>query len=323
MEVNKKGGRNMYDVVIIGSGPAGLSASIYGRRANLEVLVVEKQAYSGGQIINTEQVDNYLGLFGVNGVELAQKFRKHADDMGVKFQQGTVERIVNNGQERTVVLSEGEALKTKTILVATGAKYRRLQVPGEEQFHGHGVSYCATCDGAFFANQEVMVVGGGNVALEDALYLSKVCKKVYLVHRSKELRAAKQLQEKMREKENIEFLAEYEVEEIVGTEKVEAVYLKGTKDGNHREVAVTGIFVAIGMEPESHFAQKVVHCNEDGYIIANESCRTNEEGIYVAGDVRTKELRQLVTAVSDGANAMVSIENYLYHQEGNSKESKK
>lgn len=301
----------MYDLIIIGSGPAGLSAAVYAKRAMLDVVVLEKEAFSGGQIVNTEQVDNYLGLPGTNGYDLAMKFKEHADALEVPFKEGAVTAIADKGDYRTVELEDGEILETKTILIAAGAKHKHLGASGEEELMGAGVSYCATCDGAFFRNKDVVVVGGGDVALGDALYLAKGCRKVYLVHRRDGFRAAKVLQEKVEQTENIEFLPFYEVAGIHGEGMVSAVTLLQNQTKEEKELEVSGIFVAVGMEPETGFAKGVVDMDQAGYIVADETGVTSAKGIFVAGDVRTKVLRQVATAVSDGANAITSIEKFL------------
>lgn len=302
----------MYDLVIIGSGPAGLSAAVYAKRAMLNVVVLEKEVLRGGQIINTEQVDNYLGLFGVNGYELATKFEEHAKALKVPFLEGNVTEVLDKGDYKTIELKSGEILETKTVLIATGAKHRHLGAAGEEELTGAGVSYCATCDGAFFRNKDVVVVGGGDVALEDALFLARGCRKVYLVHRRDSFRAAKVLVEQAEQAENIEILPFYEVSGIHGEELVSSVRLVSNQTKQERELQVSGIFIAVGMEPETGFLKDVVELDAAGYIVADETGVTNVPGIFVAGDVRTKALRQVVTAVSDGANAVASVEKFLF-----------
>ena len=213
------------DLVIIGSGPAGLSAAVYAQRAMLDQVVIEKEPFSGGQIITTERIDNYLGLYGMGGYELAMKFREHADALSVPFLEGEVTAINDDGEVKQITLASGETIETKAVLFATGARHKTLSVKGEKELAGAGVSYCATCDGAFFRGKTTAVVGGGDVALEDALYLSNICEKVYLIHRRDGLRGAKMLQQKIKETENIEFLPFYEVQEICGDGKVEKVIL--------------------------------------------------------------------------------------------------
>ena len=283
------------DLVIIGSGPAGLSAAVYAQRAMLDQVVIEKEPFSGGQIITTERIDNYLGLYGMGGYELAMKFREHADALSVPFLEGEVTAINDDGE-------------VKQITLATGARHKTLSVKGEKELAGAGVSYCATCDGAFFRGKTTAVVGGGDVALEDALYLSNICEKVYLIHRRDGLRGAKMLQQKIKETENIEFLPFYEVQEICGDGKVEKVILKQNQTGETRNLELSGIFIAIGMDPQNEAAQGLVDLDATGYIVAGEDCRTSLAGIYAAGDIRTKQLRQVVTAVADGATAISSIE---------------
>jgi len=301
----------MYDVVIIGSGPAGLSAAVYAKRAMLDVLVLEKEPFSGGQIVKTEQVDNYLGLHGINGFDMAMKFKEHADALEVPFKEGTVRAIEDKGTKKILKLANGEALETKTIIIATGARHKMLGVEGEQMLTGAGVSYCATCDGAFFRGKDVAVVGGGDVALGDALYLAKGCNKVYLIHRRDGFRAARLLQERVKRTENIEFLPFYEVKRIVGDSMVKEVILRQNQTEEERRLAVSGLFIAVGMEPETAFASGIVKTDAAGYIVAGEDCQTSAEGIFAAGDVRTKPVRQIVTAVADGAYATYAVERYL------------
>ena len=300
----------MYDVIIIGSGPAGLSAAVYAKRALLDVLVIEKEAYSGGQIIKTDQVDNYLGLNGIGGYEMAVKFREHAESLEVKFQTGTVKSVRDNGKKEAE-LSDGTVLTADAVIIATGAKYRKLGAAGEEEFTGSGVSYCATCDAVFYKGKDVVVAGGGDVALGDALHLAKVCTKVYIVHRRDTFRAAKSLQERVKNTSNIEFLPFYEVNKVAGNGMVEEVILVQNQTGEEKRLPVSGLFVAVGMEPDTAFVKDAVTLDDKGYIVAAEDCRTSAEGIFVAGDVRTKQNRQIVTAVADGANAALAAEKYI------------
>lgn len=301
----------MYDLIIIGSGPAGLSAAVYAMRARLNTLIIEKEAYSGGQIVNTERVDNYLGMYGTSGFDLANAFRGHVNSLGAKVLSGDVEGVEDAGTHKVVCLSDGRKLDTRTVLIATGAKHKMLGAAGEEKFKGMGVSYCATCDGAFYKGKTVVCVGGGNVALEDALYLSNLCNKVYLVHRREELRASRDVQDKIKEKKNIIFMPYYEVTEICGNDVLTEVVIRNNKTNEEQTLSVSGVFVAVGMEPETDFVRDLVEMDERGYIIADESCLTSCDGIFAAGDVRTKEVRQVVTAVSDGACAIHFIEAFL------------
>ena len=303
----------MVDVVIVGSGPAGLSAAVYARRAKLEVLVVEKAGYSGGQIVNTSDVDNYLGLQGIDGFEMAMKFRNHADHFGAEFVDDEVVSVEEQSNGIYIVeLKSGKKIETKSIIIATGASYKKLGIPGEMEYTGRGVSYCATCDGAFNRGKDVAVVGGGDVALEDALYLSNIANKVYLIHRREELRGAKSLQDKVLTTDNIIFVPDTIVEVINGVDgAVSSIDIKNLKTQKQESISVNGIFIAVGMKPISDFVKDVVGLDESGYVVANEDGVTSKKGIFVAGDVRTKGLRQVITAVSDGANAVASLEKYL------------
>lgn len=301
------------DLIIIGSGPAGLSAAVYAQRAMLDQVVIEK-GFSGGQIVTTEQVDNYLGLFGENGYDLAMRFKDHADQLGVPFLEAEVTQIADAGDHKEVRLESGEVLTAKAVILATGANHKPLGVPGEADLTGAGVSYCATCDGAFFRNKIVAVVGGGDVALEDALYLSKLCEKVYLIHRRDELRGAKVLQQRVFDTENIEFLGSSQITRITGTNMVEQITVEDKKSGDTRDIALSGVFIAVGMEPQNALVQGLAALDDAGYIIAGEDCRTSVPGIYAVGDIRTKQLRQVVTAVADGAVAVSSLEQDFLKQ---------
>jgi len=302
----------MYDLVIIGSGPAGLSAAVYAKRACLDVVVLEKEPMGGGQMIYTQEVDNYLGLPETNGFDLAQKFEQHAKALEVPFISDEVDNVEKNTDGTWKITgASGTVYETKTVLLATGAGHRKLGVPGEETLAGAGVSYCATCDGAFFRNKTVAVVGGGDVALEDAIYLSALCEKVYLIHRRDEFRAAVNIQQKVKETPNIEILPFYEIKEIKGDNKVSSIKLVQNKTGEEKELEVSGVFVAVGMKPVTDIFKDYVELDKTGYIKAGEDCKTSSEGIFAAGDIRTKPLRQVVTAVADGATAVQSVERYL------------
>ena len=300
---------NVYDVIIIGSGPAGLSAAIYAQRAKLATLVLEKEMMSGGQVLNTYEVDNYPGLPGINGYDMGMKFRSHADSLGAEFVTDEVIRIEVDGAVRRVVCENG-AYEAKSIVIATGAAHRKLGVPGEEELTGMGVSYCAPCDGAFFRKKVTAVVGGGDVALEDAIFLARMCEKVYVLHRRDEFRSAKTLQERLMEQENVEILWDTVVDEIQGDGKVNSLKITNKKTGVSSELPVDGVFVAVGITPNSQKFEGLLEMDH-GYITAAEDCKTSVPGIFAAGDVRTKQLRQIVTAVSDGANAITSVERYL------------
>ena len=298
-----------YDLVIVGSGPAGLAAAIYAERARIRTLVIEKGMVSGGQVLTTYEVDNYPGLPGVGGYDLGTKFREHADNLGAQFAEDEVLRIEDAGNVKRIIC-EHETYEAKAVILATGASHRKLAVPGEEELAGMGVSYCATCDGAFFRKKVTAVIGGGNVALEDAIFLSRMCEKVYLIHRRDEFRGAKSIQEQVFSRENIEVVWDTVVERITGTEKVEALAVKNVKTGEEREISVSGVFVAVGITPASQAFEGLVEMDH-GYIKAGEDCCTSCPGIFAAGDVRTKPLRQIITAAADGANAVTSVERYL------------
>ena len=300
---------HIYDLIIIGSGPAGLSAAIYAQRARLDALVIEKEMMSGGQVLTTYEVDNYPGLPGINGFDLGMKFREHADRLGARFAEDQVLQVEKT-EEGFLVKGEKETYRTRTVLIATGAAHRKLGVPGEERLAGMGVSYCATCDGAFFRDKVTAVAGGGDVALEDAIFLSRICRKVYLIHRRDELRGAKSLQEAVMALDNVEILWDTVIEEIQGDGQVESLKLKNKKTGEERDLPVQGVFIAVGITPNSQAFEGTVEMDR-GYIIAGEDCRTSVPGILAAGDVRTKQLRQIVTAAADGANAVTSAEQQI------------
>ena len=299
----------IYDVVIIGSGPAGLTAAIYAERAELETVVIEKEMASGGQVLNTYEVDNYPGLPGINGYDLGMKFREHADKLGAEFVTDDVVRVEKDDDLFTVVCGE-ESYTTRTVIISTGASHKKLGVPGEEELTGMGVSYCATCDGAFFRNKVTAVVGGGDVAIEDAIFLARLCKKVYLIHRRDELRGAKTLQSQLFALDNVEVLWDTVVEQINGEEQVESLTIRNVKTEEKRGLEVDGVFLAVGIDPQSRAFDGLVEMDH-GYVKAGEDCETSVPGIFAAGDVRTKQLRQVSTAVADGANAITSVERYL------------
>ena len=305
----------MFDLIIIGSGPAGLSAAVYAKRAGLNMLIIEKNPVSGGQIIDTYEVDNYLGIPGVNGFDLAMKFREHADKLGAEFADGIVTGIEKlqgeNGKTVFKVNTENASYETRTVVIAAGAHHSKLGIPGEEEYIGKGVSYCATCDGAFYKGKVVAVNGGGDVAVEDAIFLARFCEKVYLIHRRDELRAAKILQDELFGLPNVEVIWDSVVQEIKGEDKVTTIRVKNLKENTVSDLNVDGIFVAIGIHPTTESFANIVECDENGYIIAGEDCATNVPGIFAAGDCRKKRLRQIVTSVADGANAVTAAQDYL------------
>lgn len=301
---------NIYDLIIIGSGPAGLCAAIYGERARLSCITIEKNYMSGGQVMNTYEVDNYPGLPGINGFDMAEAFQEHAKKLGAQFVTDEVVEIKEEeGLKKVTTLKQ--TYYTKTILISTGATHRKLSVKGEEELSGMGVSYCATCDGAFFKDKTVAVVGGGDVAVEDAIFLSRNCEKVYLIHRRDQLRAARVLQETALKNEKIVPIWDNIVTEIEGDDQVEAIKLNNVKTQEVSELKVDGVFVAVGIKPETEWLEGLLELDENGYIKAGEDCKTSLPGIFVAGDVRTKPLRQIITAAADGANAITSVQEYL------------
>lgn len=300
----------MYDIIIIGSGPAGLSAAIYAQRACLDTIVIEKNGISGGQVLNTWEVDNYPGFPGVTGFELSRQFREHANKLGARVVQDEVVQVELSGNVKKVVCEE-ETYEARCVILASGAHHRTLEVPGEEELRGAGVSYCATCDGAFFRGRTVAVVGGGDAALEDAIFLARMCEKVYIVHRRNKLRGAKRLQERLQALENIEFVWNSETVAIEGNAQVEALRLRQTQTGEEKRLDVDGVFIAVGIAPESELYAGQLELDEQGYIRADESGQTSVPGVFAAGDVRTKALRQILTAASDGANCVASAERYL------------
>lgn len=299
----------MYDIVIIGSGPAGMSAAIYAQRAGLKAVVVEKECLGTGKIAESLRVDNYPGLFGENGYDLGEKFRTHAENLGAEFIEGEIIKIVRSNGGYTLQLNNDKALSTKTIIYAAGTQCRKLGVVGEQELLGRGVSYCAVCDGAFYKNKVVAVIGGGDTALGDAVLLSGLAKKVYLVHRRGEFRANKALQNKVNGIKNIVPVLNAAVQKINGKDHVEAVVI--LQNGSEKALPVDGVFVAIGSTPNSALVKELLDIDENGYIAADEMGVTSADGIFAAGDVRVKKLRQVVTAVSDGANCVLSAEEYL------------
>lgn len=325
----------MYDVIIIGSGPAGLSASVYAKRAGLKALTLEKNPVSGGQVLNTYEVDNYLGLPGINGFDMGVKFREHADGLGCEFQTAEVLSVCKEHREEKQlkaasvnetavdaafepVRAQGFMIETdegvfraKAVVAAMGAVHAKLGIPGEEEMAGRGVSYCATCDGAFFRGKVTAVIGGGDVAVEDAIFLARGCEKVYLIHRREELRAAKILQEEVMNLPNVEIIWNTVAEKIEGNVQVEGILLRNVKTGDKMELPVDGVFVAVGILPDSEILKEIVNCDPKGYVLAGEDGVTDVPGIFAAGDIRSKKLRQIVTAVADGASAIQSVQEYL------------
>lgn len=306
----EKGQVMNYDIIIIGSGPAGLSAAVYAKRAGFQTLVIDRSKMGGGQVLSTYEVDNYLGLPGITGMELGEKFKKHALEMGAEFVYDNVLSIEDKGTEKRVY-TEKETYIGKAVIFAGGASHAKLMVPGEEELTGMGVSYCATCDGAFFKGMNVAVVGGGDVAIEDAIFLARNCKKVYVIHRRDTFRAASVLVEKAKQIENIEFIYNTTVSEIVGEDMVEQILLTDVNTKNQFELNVEGVFVAVGIVPDTKLLKNIVNMDEKGYILTDDLGHTSATGIFAAGDCRKKKLRQIITAVADGANAVTGVEEYF------------
>jgi thioredoxin reductase (NADPH) len=300
-----------YQVIIIGGGAAGLTAGLYASRAHLKTVLLEAMIPSG-QAYMTERIENYPGFpDGIGGRELIERFTQQATRFGLEIQQFTAVDKVQPGGEKHVVQAGEKQFSASALIIATGAQWQKLGVPGEEDFIGKGISYCATCDGAFFKDQEVAVVGGGDTALEDALYLSKLCRKVYVIHRRDQLRAQKILRQKASEQSAIEFIWNTVVKEIKGEGAVQTLLLEDLKQDKQKELAVSGAFIAVGQRPNTDLVRGVIELDDRGYIITDQACATSIAGIFAAGDVRQKGLRQISTAVGDGAMAAAAAERYI------------
>ena len=301
---------NIYDLAILGAGPAGICAAIYATRAKLNTIWLDKKFVQGGQIVDTYEVDNYPGLPGITGLDLGEAMAGHAKKLGMKPQREPG-RSIEAEQGIKVIRTKKNEYRARAVIIACGATHRHLGIPGEEELSGMGVSYCATCDAAFFQDRTVVVVGGGNVAVEDAILLSRTCKKVYLVHRRDELRAEKILQECLFACKNVELIWDSIPLSIEGTDKVEALKIQNKKTQEESFIETDGVFIAVGIVPGTEKFKDLVKLDEAGYIVAGEDGITSEPGIFAAGDIRTKNLRQVVTAVADGANAVASAQRYL------------
>ncbi len=298
----------MKDMIIVGAGTAGLSAAIYAQRSGLKALVLEGNAY-GGQIVNTPDIENYPGIAHISGFDFATNLYQQALDLGAKVQYEKVVEVIDDGKIKTVKTTKNE-YQTKALILATGLVRRHIGLPNEDRFMGKGVSYCATCDGAFFKNKVVAVNGGGNVALEDAQYLADLCEKVYIIHRRDAFRAEQAEINRILEKKNIECVYDSTVTKLNGNDHLESIEVRD-KEGNKRQLDVVALFVAIGQIPLNEAFKNIVDLDESGYIKADELGYTNHPGIFAAGDCRVKSLRQLATAASDGANAATSAYHYL------------
>ena len=298
----------MYDIIIVGAGPAGLTAAIYARRASKKVLVLEAKTY-GGQIINTLEIDNYPAAPHISGFDFATNLYNQAKECGAEI---IFEKVVdiNDNKDTKEVITVNNKYIGKTIILATGSDNRKLKLDREEELVGKGVSYCATCDGAFYRNKDVAIIGGGNAALEDAIYLSDIVNKVYIIHRRDEFRADELLVNQLKEKNNIEYILNSNVTKLYGDNVLESIEVTNS-NGDKQDIKVDGLFIAVGRIPENQNFAKLINLDKSGYIIAGEDCKTNIEGIFVAGDNRVKTLRQLVTATSDGAIAATNAIKYI------------
>lgn len=300
----------IYDLAILGAGPAGICAAIYASRGKLNTLWLEEKFVQGGQIVNTYEVDNYPGLPGISGMELGETMAAHAEKLGLAPERAAVVSIEDRGSVK-IIRTKKKEYRARAVIFAMGAEHRTLGIPGETELSGMGVSYCATCDGAFFQDGTVAVVGGGNVAAEDAVFLSRTCRKVYVVHRRDELRAEKILQESLFACKNVEMIWDTVPVSIEGKEQTEALKVRNVKTGEEKSLSVDGVFIAVGIVPNTSLVKGIVKLDEGGYIDAGEDGATDTPGFFAAGDIRTKKLRQIVTAVSDGANAVASVQRYL------------
>lgn len=299
----------MTDIIIVGAGTAGLSAAIYGVRAGKSVLVFEGNTY-GGQIVNTPEIENYPGIKNTSGFEFATGLYEQATGLGAEVVFEEVRGVTDQG-EKKVVTTANQTYEARTVILAAGAKNRPFGLAHEEEWVGKGVSYCATCDGAFYKGKDVAVAGGGNTALEDAQFLTNYCSKVYLIHRRDQFRGDEKTVEILRRKENVEFVLNAQINALLGTDRLSGVEVQDKLTGEKRELKVDGFFVAIGQVPQNAIFQDLVTTDDGGYIVAGEDCKTSAEGIFTAGDCRTKTVRQLTTAAADGAVAALAACNYI------------
>ena len=299
----------MYDTIIIGAGPAGMTAALYAARSNLKVALIEG-GLPGGQMNNTSDIENYPGYANISGPELAEKMFEPLENLGVEHLYGLVENIEDHGDVKKVI-TDDEEFETRTVIVATGSKHRLLGVPGEEELNSRGVSYCALCDGAFFRDQDLLVVGGGDSAVEEAIFLTQFAKSVTIVHRRDELRAQKVLQDRAFANEKIKFIWDSVVKEIKGESRVESVVIENVKTGQVTEQAFGGVFIYVGLDPVSDFVQELQIRDQAGWIVTDDHMKTSVAGVFAVGDVRQKDLRQVTTAVGDGAIAGQEAYKYI------------
>lgn len=301
--------RQVQDIVIIGGGPGGMTAGVYGGRAELKTLILEKN-FHGGQMVSTAEIENYPALPDTNGVELSNLMLEHAKKFGAKIDYKGVEKIdIEEDGIKKLTLTGGDEIYTKAVILSMGSTPRKLGLDKEDKFTGRGLGYCAICDGGFYRNKVVAVNGGGDTAVEDALYLSRIASKVYLIHRRDELRANKTLQTRIKES-NVEMVWNSTIKEILGDDKLTGVITVDKTDGSERQIDLDGLFVAIGGIPQSSLVEGMVELDK-GYIVANENCETSQPGIYAVGDIRVKSLRQVITAAADGAIAVHAAEKYI------------
>ena len=299
----------MYDVIVVGAGPAGMTAAIYARRASKTVLLLEAVSY-GGQIINTPDIENYPVEAHISGFDFSQKLYEQTKALGAEFKFEKVVEIKDENGVKTVITNKG-SYEGKAVIIATGSENRKLGVEGEDALRGRGISYCATCDGNFYRNKVVAVVGGGNTALEDALYLADLAEKVYLIHRRDSFRGEETTVSRLKERQNVEFIYNSTVTKLIAEKRLKAIEVTDKISGSVREIELNGLFVAVGRVPENQNFANLVELDEAGYIVAGEDCRTKCAGVFVAGDNRTKTLRQLVTATADGAMAATEAVKYI------------
>ena len=299
----------MYDTIIIGAGPAGMTAALYAARSNLKVALIEG-GLPGGQMNNTSDIENYPGYANISGPELAEKMFEPLENLGVEHLYGFVETVEDHGEFKKVV-TDDQVYETRTVIVATGSKHRLLEVPGEEELNSRGVSYCAVCDGAFFRDQDLLVVGGGDSAVEEAIFLTRFAKSVTIIHRRDELRAQKVLQDRAFANEKIKFIWDSVVKEIKGENRVESVVIENVKTGQVTEQAFGGVFIYVGLDPVSDFVQELQIRDQAGWIVTDDHMKTSVAGVFAVGDVRQKNLRQVTTAVGDGAIAGQEAYKYI------------
>lgn len=299
----------LYDIAIIGAGPAGMTAALYAVRAGKSVLLLEGEMY-GGQIVQSSRVENYPGAPEINGAELAMKMMEPLSEFGVGVTSETVTGLQKSEDGFSIVTNQSTHA-ARAVVIATGVGHRKLDVPGEDRFIGRGISFCATCDGMFFRGKDVAVVGGGNTAVQDALVLSELCTRVFLIHRREGFRAEERILERARKTQNIEFVTDTVVREMLGEARVESLMLSNVKTGDTRELPVAGVFLAVGNVARNEAFRGLIELDKDGYIVTDADCATSQAGIFAAGDCRQKKIRQLTTATADGTIAALSAVEYL------------